>query len=119
MKELYFEQEDGKWRCEYISEGSSVLQIERKSSGALSINAALTEDITPCPIRVYPAAYGVDNIMTNINVPVGSRVIIESETEVVKAVLADNVQPDIDVFACSDDAACLDVNNEQLFVREF
>lgn len=81
VNELYFiSNEKGKYSVEFISKGTSTIQINRAKSGLLIIYAFL-DGLNPIPIFKFTSDSPKD-IIFQLNIQNGVNVLIESESEV-------------------------------------
>lgn len=85
ISELNFTENAGVWIANFISQGNTVIEIERTKPSTILILANL-EGMKPVIVGSYPNNYS-NNAIFNIQVPKGIEVTIESPTEVIDAKL--------------------------------
>lgn len=83
MATLNFNKEGDLWIAKYTSEGNTVVQMERKERGEISVLANIGT-LEPVPVAQFQNGY-TPNAIFAINVPAGVNVIVRSQTEVTKA----------------------------------
>lgn len=115
MKEILFSEESGRWVADFISDGLSVMQIERLEKGELAISQYI-EGMPPCAYKKYSDYNGRDNLVVGLSIVEGMHVRVESKTEIRKCYVLQSSEP-IATFSCADEGVCYDSTGELLQVR--
>lgn len=83
-KQLIFSKQGNIWKGKYTSQGDTVVQLSRKSSGKVAVYCNL-EGMPATPIHTWTDYDAGQNVIFNAAVPSGVEVTIESATEVTAA----------------------------------
>lgn len=80
---MNFNKEGVLWVSRFTSAGNTVIEIERKDMGLISVTANIS-GMRPVPVSQYNNGYTADAIIY-IKLPAGLEVEVKSETEVTRA----------------------------------
>lgn len=83
MATLKFNQEGDKYVARFVSEGNTVVQLEREKGGIVSVACSIGE-LDPIPVSQFQNGF-TSNVIFAVNVPSGVNVVVRSETEVKNA----------------------------------
>lgn len=83
MATLKFNQEGDKYVARFVSEGNTVVQLEREKWGMISVACGIG-GLTPVPVAQFQNGF-TSNAIFAVNVPSGVNVVVKSETEVKNA----------------------------------